>query len=1492
MGNIQKIFFGLAAVVFVGVIWLFVRGSEEGERSDLFGDTVLHAGRDYRLEDGGRRVSAVPDSDMLETFDRLKTGFRSVDFSLAGETALASDAIEKNIRRSDDHTVVTGGYDLDGISVETGYRDGKSVSLDGFKPVKQTFTLKNDSDTERKITLSSRTGISSDEIMWDGARYRLTEEKQTFKAYEKTASIPEFAKDTGRSDVGGVEEFADYVHTYTVGSSILFESEDGHPARYDWTDALRFQPEVLAYREDGRNYLEFVVRDVAVPAASETVIDPNFGLNDSSAYDLRLDGSAPLPSLTDSGFVLGDINGDGDKDLVIGAASASYNGLLSGSAFVIFGGTGVATGDKPFDVAANYNLRYDGGAAGDQLSIGSTLSIGDINGDTHPDLVLGAYGADNNGSSSGSAWVMFSTLIDDVGATTGNNKPLSTSGNYNLRIDGGAAGDGLTYGGSLTIGDVNGDTYPDLVLGTSFARNNGSLSGSAWVMFSTLIDDVGVTTGNNKPLSTGTSYNLRYDGGAASDQLTSGGALVIGDVNGDTYPDLVLGASGTSNNGSGSGSAWVMFSTLIDDVGATTGNNKPLSTGGNYNIRYDGGAASDYLTSGSALTIGDINGDTHPDLVLGAYGADNNGSASGSAWVMFSTLIDDVGATTGNNKPLSTGTNYNLRYDGGAAGDYLAYNGALTIGDVNGDTYPDLVLGAYQADNNGSNSGSAWVMFSTLIDDVGATTGNNKPLSTGGNYNLRYDGGAASDQLTIGSALTIGDMNSDTYPDLVLGAYQAGNNGSNSGSAWVMFSTLIDDVGATTGNNKPLSTGTNYNLRYDGGAASDQLTIGSALSIGDINGDTYPDLVLGAYGADNNGSGSGSAWVMFSTLIDDVSATTGNNKPLSTGTNYNIRYDGSAVLSSLTDSSFVLGDVNGDGDKDLVIGAYGADYNGVDSGSAFVIFGGTGVATGNNKPLSTGTNYNIRYDGGAASDSLTYGSTFSIGDVNGDTHPDLVLGAYQADNNGSSSGSAWVMFSTLIDDVGATTGNNKPLSTGTNYNLRYDGGAAMEGLTYGGALTIGDVNGDTYPDLVLGAYQASNNGSLSGSAWVMFSTLIDDVGASTGNNKPLSTGGNYNIRYDGGAASDYLTNNSTLTIGDMNGDTHPDLVLGASGADNNGSGSGSAWVMFSTLIDDVGASTGNNKPLSTGTNYNLRYDGGAASDQLTSGGSLTIGDVNGDTYPDLVLGAYLASNNGSFSGSAWVMFSTLIDDVGATTGNNKPLSTGGNYNIRYDGGAATDYLTSGSALTIGDVNGDTYPDLVLGAYQADNNGFGSGSAWVMFSTLIDDVGATTGNNKPLSTGTNYNLRYDGGAAMEGLTYGGALTIGDVNGDTYPDLVLGAYQASNNGSLSGSAWVMFSTLIDDVGATTGNNKPLSTGTNYNIRYDGGAASDYLTNNSALTIGDVNGDTHPDLVLGAYQADNNGSSSGSAWIIFGGSGIATVPDSYLRGRFNFQGAASFR
>ena len=227
----------------------------------------------------------------------------------------------------------------------------------------------------------------------------------------------------------------------------------------------------------------------------------------------------------------------------------------------------------------------------------------------------------------------------------------------------------------------------------------------------------------------------------------------------------------------------------------------------------------------------------------------------------------------------------------------------------------------------------------------------------------------------------------------------------------------------------------------------------------------------------------------------------------------------------------------------------------------------------------------------------------------------------------------------------------------------------------------------------------------------------------------------------------------------MNGDGYADLIVGVSGADNNGrSESGSAYVLF-------GKASGfaNIDFASLGASDGYRIDG-AAADNYCGISVSTAGDVNGDGYADLIVGAYGASNNGRiYSGSAYVLF-------GKASGfaNIDLASLGASDGYRIDGAVADD-LCGGSVSTAGDVNGDGYADLIVAASYASNNGRAySGSAYVLF-------GKASGfsNIDLASLGASDGYRIDGAAANDrcGISVS---TAGDVSGDGYADLIVGAY----------------------------------------------------------------------------------------------------------------------
>jgi len=415
-----------------------------------------------------------------------------------------------------------------------------------------------------------------------------------------------------------------------------------------------------------------------------------------------------------------------------------------------------------------------------------------------------------------------------------------------------------------------------------------------------------------------------------------------------------------------------------------------------------------------------------------------------------------------------------FRFDGGAASDELGY-AVSGAGDVDCDGFDDLIVGSRSANPNGIvRAGSAFVFSG----------------ATGGQL-FRFDGQAFQDNLGY-SVAAAGDLNGDGASDLLVGAPFANPNGLTFAGSVFIFS---GSTGAQLG-------------RLDGLAAGDKLGL-SVSGAGDVNGDGVPDLIVGAPGADPGGLGfAGSAFVF--------SGATGAQL---------FRFDGQAALDLLGQSVSGAGDVDGDGHDDLIVGANRADPGGItDAGSAFVFSGATGVQL-------------FRFDGQAASDFLGW-SVSGAGDVDGDGVDDLIVGAPFADPGGLlDAGSAFVF-------AGATG----------SQLWRFDGLVAGDemGFSEDGA---GDVDGDGLADLIVGAYLASpNNLPNAGSAFVFSG----------------STGAQL-FRLDGLAFRDSL-GVSVSGAGDVNGDGYPDEIVGAYQADPGGlQGAGSAFVFtFNPILTASG----------------------------------------------------------------------------------------------------------------------------------------------------------------------------------------------------------------------------------------------------------------------------------------------------------------------------------
>jgi Ca2+-binding RTX toxin-like protein len=272
--------------------------------------------------------------------------------------------------------------------------------------------------------------------------------------------------------------------------------------------------------------------------------------------------------------------------------------------------------------------------------------------------------------------------------------------------------------------------------------------------------------------------------------------------------------------------------------------------------------------------------------------------------------------------------------------------------------------------------------------------------------------------------------------------------------------------------------GTN-GFRLDGIAADDR-SGRSVSSAGDVNGDGFADLIIGALNADPGGdSEAGESYVVFGKSSGFGSAL--DLSTLNGTTGFRLVGIDAGDESGRTVSS--AGDVNGDGFDDLIIGAYRADPRGdSDTGESYVVFGKSG-GFGSALDLSTlnGTT-GFRIDGINVGD-LSGVSVSSVGDVNGDGFDDLIIGAFAADPGGDSgAGESYVVF-------GKSGGFGSALDLST---LNGTTGFRLDGIDVGDGSgrpvsSAGDVNGDGFDDLIIGAPYADPGGdSGAGESYVVF----------------------------------------------------------------------------------------------------------------------------------------------------------------------------------------------------------------------------------------------------------------------------------------------------------------------------------------------------------------------------------------------------------------------
>ena len=379
-------------------------------------------------------------------------------------------------------------------------------------------------------------------------------------------------------------------------------------------------------------------------------------------------------------------------------------------------------------------------------------------------------------------------------------------------------------------------------------------------------------------------------------------------------------------------------------------------------------------------------------------------------------------------------------------------------------------------------------------------------------------------------------------------------------------------------------------------------------------------------------------------------------------------------------------DINGDGFDDLVIGAYRAEPNGVNSGRTYVVFGKDDANKVNLLDVAMGVG-GFRIDGEAMGDF----SGFSVqggADINGDDLDDVVLGAFRANGGAPDSGRAYVVFGrqetdpVSLSDIAFGMGGGFAIS-----------GVSMQDLAGTAVDMTPDMNDDGLDEVIIGAFRADPMGESSGTTYVVFGkespVLVELSEVENG------SGG---FAITGEAESDF-SGFALAGLDDVNGDGRGDLAIGAWRADPNGDSSGRAYVVFGTSATD----TISLASIAGGTG-GFRIDGESASDHagIAIGNA---GDVNGDQLSDLIVGAS-GWANGEQTGRAYVIFGKENTDPVVPA----DLAGGqGGFVIQGEDGETS--LAGRAVDGAGDANGDGFDDLIIGAYNHKDS---TGRSYVVF----------------------------------------------------------------------------------------------------------------------------------------------------------------------------------
>ncbi|MDP2305363.1 MAG: MopE-related protein [Pseudomonadota bacterium] len=769
-----------------------------------------------------------------------------------------------------------------------------------------------------------------------------------------------------------------------------------------------------------------------------------------------------------------------------------------------------------------------------------------------------------------------------------------------------------TYGlnAVAVVGDQDGDGKRDILT----AATSMSTYGRAYLLQADSLSSANVTTvASTTFTATSSSPLFGLELADAGDVYADGtGDLLISALGSTTVTPKVFLYDGPTASGSVATSS--AAATFVGSIGEGLG------------YAVDGG--------------GDLDGDGTPDIVIGAYAA---ASSAGKVYVQDgASAVGTITAGTGSEAVLT----------GQAGGDYAGFSLDLAP-DLNGDGYDDLLVGAYGYSTAGrayivlgpvtsgslasadviiDDGGTSVSSFGVAVDALGDIDDDGREdvgvLGTGGYgalYLYGWDGSGTwypEDAFAgfegrwdwdVTEFAPAGDLDADGIDDmLVLSSYAfAATNPYRLHTVHANLRRLNTNGGDTA-----------VTVTSEAGNPGLGVDVSTA---GDFNADGYADMIVGAESAGGDEGGDGGAYLYLGPF--DESETTRSADGLFVGESYR-DYIGSAVAGGA--------DFDGDIYDDLLLGGPQQDTTAGTNAGAVYLFAGAAVGYSAATPAADATFY------GAARAGDQFGYRIEVlGDMDGDTYDEFVAGAPYNDQDGTDGGRAYLYAAPFSASGEVAVATFTAEAAGDNLGMAVGGG--------------GDVNGDDFPDVMLGAPNNDDAALSAGAAYLFTSMPSGSTPASTAD-----------AILRGADRQDYA-GTSVAIVGDVNGDGYDDYAVGAP------SGAGYVYVFHGAAVDrgEVSVATADWQL------DEVLFDG--------SGTEVTAaGDINNDGLADLLFSGSLAS-----AGMAAI---------------HGPLENRTPFYFNAGGVPPTRFGVGG----IGDQDGDGYDDFAVGS-STDNS---SGTVWV------------------------------------------------------------------------------------------------------------------------------------------------------------------------------------